>query len=416
VELNPRSIDALHALAQAQRELGQLNEAAATLREALKLDPRSAPLRNTLGVTLMRQGHLDAARNVLEEAIALAPDDPKPYRNLGPMLLRMGLFEAAATVLAALDRIEPPSARTQRDLGLALLKARRLDEAIERLHAALRLEPGHVAALCNLGLAMEEAGRLPEARQLLERAAAAQPQSPVIAYHLGALGATAPPPICPPDYLIELFDDYAPTFDRHLVGKLHYRGPQLLFDAVARAGDGRRWDVLDLGCGTGLCGVLFRPVARTLTGVDLAPRMIDAARARGVYDQLRKCDVTDALRELAGTFDLLLAADVFIYIGDLGGVFAAAAQGLRPGGLFAFTIELLEEGDFALQRVRRYAQSRAYIHRLASQHDLRILIDEPADLREGHDGIVGGRVFVLRRGEGEPGMDAGAQGTADGRG
>src|SRR5205823_1798095 len=118
----------------------------------------------------------------------------------------------------------------------------------------------------------------------------------------------------PPSTMVALFDGYAEKFDEHLTGQLRYRCPELLHEAVARLNPGAGLNVLDLGCGTGLCGPLFRPLAATLTGVDLSPGMIDKARRRGVYDRLDLEDLVTALRRAPGAVDLLLAADVLVYV------------------------------------------------------------------------------------------------------
>src|SRR5262249_8995897 len=107
----------------------------------------------------------------------------------------------------------------------------------------------------------------------------------------------------------------------------------------------RTLDVLDLGCGTGLCGAQFRPWARTLMGVDQSAGMLARARARGIYDELTESDLASALRKYADRFDLIVASDVLLLVGDLAPVFDAVARALHPGGRFAFTVDIAE-GDF----------------------------------------------------------------------
>src|SRR5256885_7102352 len=108
---------------------------------------------------------------------------------------------------------------------------------------------------------------------------------------------TPPPPLVPPAAVAGLFDKYAENFDQHLQGKLEYRAPELLVDAIAATKPQKPLDILDLGCGTGLCGPLLRPMASTLCGVDLSPAMIEKCKARGVYDRLELCELVQALRQ-----------------------------------------------------------------------------------------------------------------------
>src|SRR6185437_13438150 len=131
----------------------------------------------------------------------------------------------------------------------------------------------------------------------------------------------------PDAYVKHLFDEYALRFESHLVEELRYRAPEDLLSAVlqvrpeAKAGEGGAlWDVLDLGCGTGRCGELFRPYARRMVGVDLAPNMIEISRKRGggrIYDELLNSHILAALERYREAFDILVAADVFIYVGAL---------------------------------------------------------------------------------------------------
>ena len=148
-------------------------------------------------------------------------------------------------------------------------------------------------------------------------------------------------PALPAAYVAALFDDYAPRFDSHLVEGLGYRGPAVLLDALHEAGAPPRFGrVLDLGCGTGLMGRAIRPRADRLMGVDLSPAMIEVAAATGLYDDLAVDALESTLaRHAAGSLDLTLAADVFVYCGDLHPVVAAATAALAPGGLLAFTAQ-----------------------------------------------------------------------------
>jgi predicted TPR repeat methyltransferase len=295
-------------------------------------------------------------------------------------------------------QLQPTPAELHHALGLQLAREQRLEEAVAEFRGCIRHDPEYAPAHCNLGLALEDLGRLNEAIEAMREAFRLRPQSTLIQYHLAAMTGERPPAACPREYLVEFFDNYAERFDKHLVERLHYRGPQLLLEAVNRVASDRRWNICDLGCGTGLCGEAFRPIADRLIGVDLAPLMIEASRRRGVYDELIRANLESALRSRAGEFSLLLVADVFIYVGELAGIFQAARVALTPGGLFAFTIEVTTEVDYRLLDTRRYAQSVPYIERLAASVGMTIELSEKAPLRAGVESPVEGCVFVLRAG------------------
>ena len=204
-----------------------------------------------------------------------------------------------------------------------------------------------------------------------------------------------------PDYVMGLFDDYAERFDAHLVGSLGYRGPAVLMaalDSVAGA-QAQFARVLDLGCGTGLMGGAIRARAGDLRGVDLSPRMLAKAQERGLYDGVARADVTDALRETPpASLDLVLAADVLVYLGDLAPVFAAARDALVHCGLFAFTLQATDGSAYDIGADRRYAHSAAYVARIASECELSVAYQAAASTRHDAGKAIAGLVFVLRAG------------------
>ena len=204
-------------------------------------------------------------------------------------------------------------------------------------------------------------------------------------------------PPAPPESLVQaLFDKHAPTFDEHLA-ELDYRVPRLLFEATKAAGASQEIDVLDLGCGTGLCGQLFRPIAKTLVGVDLSSAMVEKARERGIYDRLEVAEVTAALNAARDSYDLLVAGDVLCYMGDLSKAFSAAGSALRKGGLFAFSAESHEGDRWLLRPSRRYAHNAEYVRRVAGEAGFDVVLLTPNVLRKEGGRDVNGLIVVLAR-------------------
>lgn len=271
-------------------------------------------------------------------------------------------------------------------------------EAAEILHQVLELVPHWAPALFMLGIAEDRQSHRTEAISAFEQAAELDVRDELGAgLQLARLGARPAPASAAPAYVQTLFDQYAVNFEKHLVGMLGYRAPELLFDAVSAVRPGSYASILDLGCGTGLCGAAFRAKAKCLCGVDLSSGMIEEARAKAIYDRLEVASIEAFLNaEPAASADLLLAADVLVYIGDLAAVFAAAARVLGSGGLFAFTVQAGEEG-FTLGQDLRFAHAPAYIEKMAAGAGLRIITMTSAVTRQdaGHD--VPGLVIVAER-------------------
>jgi predicted TPR repeat methyltransferase len=228
---------------------------------------------------------------------------------------------------------------------------------------AVELSPGFASAWFALGEAREALGDRDGARAAFARAQATDPEDRHgAALHLARLGAGEPATRELHAYVRTLFDQYAPRFDRALED-LGYRAPALLRAAVLI--EGRRFaTMLDLGCGTGLAGAAFRPHVDRLVGVDLSAKMIDEARAKGLYDALSTGDIAQFLAEQHAAnarVDLIIAADVFAYIGDIGAVCAAVARVLDDDGRFGFTVET-HAGEGAIVGPKmRYQHSAEFV-------------------------------------------------------
>ncbi len=280
------------------------------------------------------------------------------------MLAGEGDYTGAATLMADALELAPTWAAGWAKLGDYHAQAQHTDAAIAAYQTALRLDPlDHMGA----GLQLDLLRRVPMADTM------------------------------PRAFVESLFDQYAPRFDQALVEKLGYRVPELLRDALLRAGHSHFPHVLDLGCGTGLMGQAIRPHTGQLSGVDLSAGMLRQARAKGIYDQLEKADIT-ALPLCMQRYNLILAADVFIYLGALEQVVGWAAAHLDHTGLLAFTVEAAGPGapDFVLQPSRRYAHSREYVVRLLAQAGLAITTLEPTVLRHDRGQALAGYLVIAR--------------------
>ncbi|MGD0388725.1 MAG: tetratricopeptide repeat protein, partial [Tepidisphaeraceae bacterium] len=317
------------------------------------------------------------------------------HNNLGNALLgKRQLDEAIAEFQLAL-RLKPESADIHRNLGTALYDKGRLEEAIAAHRQAIRLKPDYAEAYNNLGAALQRVGQKEAAAAAYRQAIRLKPGTVQWEFTLAALSGNRSVATAPTQYVRELFDDYAARFDKHLVEELHYRAPQQLLRAVRQATPRRDLDVLDLGCGTGLCGREFHSYARRLVGVDLSPAMIRAAETRGIYDQLITGEILPVLREAPGSYDLIVAGDVLIYVGDLTDFMPAVAGALRSGGLFACSIEDYDGQGFFLHPEARFAHSIGYLRKMAGESGLSEISADKAAIRRNFGVDVPGRIVVL---------------------
>jgi predicted TPR repeat methyltransferase len=237
-----------------------------------------------------------------------------------------------------------------------------------------------------------------QALEAFRRAAALLPDSGAIAHMVKMLEGGPAPDRAPDDYVLWVFDGHAASFDAHLAA-LGYRGPEMIARLAAEA-----WRpsadraVLDLGCGTGLNAPLFRSYAARLDGLDLAPNMLRLAARRG-YDHLYKAEIHTFLRRPPTRYDLLLATDVFIYIGRLEEMFYNSNHILNDGGGLLFTIELAAEGapPVSLMPTGRFRQTDSYIRDCAARAGFTVGAWLDDTLRVEQDQPVAGRAYRLIR-------------------
>jgi predicted TPR repeat methyltransferase len=394
---DPRSVEAHNNLANVLALLKRHDEAIAGFRVAITLKPDFAEAHNNLGNALAAQGRSDEAIRHYVRALALRPDYADAHVNLGNIRNAQGRLEEAAAHYRRALAVGPGVAQTHCRLGTALLGQRKLTAATACFERALALEPDLAEAWLGLARALRRLKRPQEAIAAYRQALAKGGDAEVIHYYLASLGA-APTPLAAPKRLVSaIFDRYCDRYDRHLVGGLKYRTPDLLFDAIVRLVPARKLDVVDLGCGTGLLGARFHPLARTLTGVDISPNMLEVARRRKIYGELVCGELIEFMQTQTKAFDLAVAADVLVYFGDLSPLFQHVRGALREGGVFGFSVEACEGQDFVLRSTLRYAHSAAYLRQLSHDHGFVLETIEPKVLRQEDGNDVVGHLAVLRR-------------------
>lgn len=400
--LAPGRVSVLINLGAARLKLGQREAAIQALDMALAAEPQHADAWTHRGLAAGELGRHEEALANFERALAL---DARSGSAQFYRALSLGHLRRHAEALAVLERLldhQPQRAPAWLLRAQTLQMLDRHAEALPCYRRAVAADPDLGAAWSQLGQLLKDLGQRDEARAAFERALALGDDADTNRYFLAALGHAPAPQSAPAHYVRALFDGYADDFEPHLLNVLHYRAHEHVADAAQAAWQAGQppgavpdW-ALDLGCGTGLCGARLKPPARHLEGVDLSQTMIDAARARGVYDTLAHADVVQHLQASARHYDLVVAADTFIYLGDLGPLFAALRPRLRPGAVLAFSVETADDGaDYRLNAQLRYAHSLAYLQRLAALHGLAVASSSPCVLREEQRQPVRGCIVAL---------------------
>ena len=433
LSLMPAHAEAHARLAEGLRLLGKTDEAISHYRQAVAADPAHAEAWNGLGALLQESGAKTDAADALRRALALRPDWPAALNNYGVTLKEIGRLDEAALMLEGAVELRPDHAASRANLAAVYRAQGRFVEARAQAEAGMQTNPRNTDIWIELGLARQAERHWEGAAVAFERATVLSPrmarawfclgearraegnlQSAQSAYrrcldldpddHLGAAlgltlaGGTAPPAKPPEAYVRKLFDEYADRFDEALVEKLHYQAPALLARAVAEVmGPAQDLRVFDAGCGTGLAAVALKPWAARIEGCDLSPVMVAKARERGLYDKLSAGDAVQTLAGHDGTFDLVVAADVLVYLGDLSPMFQAAHRALAPNGLFAFTAERTDDRAWVLGAKHRYAHSGPYLQAQAKAAGFDVCLIEEAVTRQDGGEPVPGWLVVLRR-------------------
>ncbi len=334
-------------------------------------------------------------------AVAVARPGKAGPRGAGEAIMD-GMGVGAGTG-ADFDEIERMLAAPADDAAVRLGRLRereRQEERVRALQAALLEAPEDGVRLQALANALRALDRKAELLDVYRRMQRLAPEREEIGHMIAALSGGGDAPARAADsYVRNLFDATAESFDETLSNWLDYRAPELVAEAVrAELGPGASTlATIDLGCGTGLAAPLLRGMTRRLEGVDLSPRMLDKARGRGGYDALFEDEIGRFLSTRRAQYTLAVACDVFCYFGELAEPFRAVHDALKPGGVFAFTVERIDGEGCVLGASGRYAHSRPFVAAAAAGAGFRLASEAEVQLRsELHRPVMGG-CYVFRR-------------------
>jgi predicted TPR repeat methyltransferase len=405
--LVPAQADTWILLASVRRKRGDLSGAAAACGSALEHEPASSIAWQWLGLVKQEQRQYAEAIDCFARCAEYGGKDGAVMANLGRLCYQIGRFSEAFDGYDEAVRLDPANAHYQqmrrrvrfmKDVLLGIAVEAAVESYVASLPQGTGIAEADIVALFKIALGtLSGFGHTEAAGRVGRKWRELSPRSVEAEYLLRAIDGDRSLVRSPADFIVEHFDEFAVQFEERLVGTLGYDVPWKICAAVReQIAPGAVHDVLDAGCGTGLCGPLLRPLARDLTGVDLSGKMLELARLKSVYDSLVCEELTAFLERSPGRFDLVVAADVLIYFGDLAPVFAAAAGALRAGGVLAVSTESHTGQGYELRGSGRFASAPAYVRSVAmSAFEECACIDTTVRLEAAER--VRGNIFIFRR-------------------
>ena len=397
---NPTQPETLHFLGVLRYQQQRAEEGIALVRRSLARAPDYVDAWNNLGNMYKETGQLQQAEGAYKEALARDFNHTGAWNNLGVVLRAQDRAPEAVGALRQAVKCAPAMTEAHINLGNALSQCQLPQDAIAAFRRALETDPSHARAHKLLARTLYLAGQREDAEAVFRSWQTAQPGNAIAVHMLAACSGQEVPARASDDFVRTTFDEFAESFDDMLLHRLEYHAPELLVaamkDAIGLAEPVR--DVLDAGCGTGLCGVLLKPFARTLIGVDLSERMLRKARARAIYDELIEDELTRYLDAHPAAYDMIASADTLCYFGEIGPVVAASARALRHGGWLGFTVERADDVDrYRINPHGRYSHARGYVSQTLSTAGLDDVRIEPVVLRVEMGQPVNGWVVLGRR-------------------
>jgi predicted TPR repeat methyltransferase len=404
IALQPNYAMAWNNRGNALRSLGRWADAILSFEAAMERQINYSEAYFNRGITLQAMGEHEQALLDFSDALHLKRDYPEAHFACGVSHQFLLQFQEAIVSYQACVDSQASHAPAHTNLAMIFVKLQRYSEALAHLELALQIRPVYRLAHLQRGHVLRLSGRADEAilayQSALSQSKDTDENMDEISYFLASLGVGESPLAAPSNYVKNLFDQYAAHFDTHLIERLVYQVPQLLEKTISPFLESKKYRSLDLGCGTGLCGGYLAAISDTIVGVDLSENMLQLARESGHYTRLECMEIVQFLSrplDREEQFELMIAADVLVYIGDLNPLFSALASALSSAGLFAFSIEISDDLEYCLQASQRYAHSKKYLLRLAHAHGFIIRQMQAITSRTENEEDIQGMLVVMSR-------------------
>ncbi len=365
---------------------------------SVQTDPQHLPSLVNLAAVYAYFKERAKAISTYQTILSFDPDDLIVHMNLAALYILDKDWDLALEQYAQVLDLDKNNFDAYFNLGVIFMEKERYDLAASYLQTAVSLQPQNADAHYNYATSLLKQDLKQSAEYHLKQAITFDPNNEVFQFRWAAISGQALPLRPPKAYIETLFDRYAERFDQDLLEKLEYRAPELLAELLKELlSQIAAPRVMDLGCGTGLCGQRLRADVNVLIGVDLSSQMLAIARDKKIYDELIQADMLDVFSDRDFKLDALVSGDVFIYWGDLQPLFLALKTALNSGAYLAFSCEECKGESFTLSATGRYQHSFHYIQTLLEQTGFTLLTESAVSLRQQQGEAVAGRVYLCQK-------------------
>ena len=433
VKKYPHNIEYLKLLGSIQHTLHQYEQAITTFKRALKINDADVQTLSNIASAYKENKRLDKAETFFKKSLSIQPNQANTLTNYGLLLQTNGRPDDAIKMHQKAIQLEPENYTTLYNLAYALNDSRKHDESLQIYLKIINAYPNHVKALCDIANVFGQLQQYEQALPYLQHAMNIEPDDIEVhlnfghihrlmkntemavasynevlridhnhqsaKYFIAMMKGDDSITKSPYDYVQTVFDTYADNFDDHLTSKLQYKTPELIAEMVKKLyGTAGKYKILDLGCGTGLACHHLQGLSEYMVGVDLSPKMIKKAEERKIYDQLVVSGIDEYFDKYDYDPNIVISADVFVYIGDISNIFSAVSKSMQSNGIFIFSIESTDTDDsFMLKESGRFGHNDKYIQTLADKNNFRIVEALNTVLRTEAGKPINGQIFLLKK-------------------
>jgi len=393
LKIKPNFIDALVNLGRLYVN-SNFDKSFINFNKAYQLNKESSDILNYLGDLHFKYEKFEKAKEYFHKALTHNQSDNISMSNLGICLYRLGDTQNAITNLQKSLKIEPNYISALNNLAVIYMDLEKYQEGLSLIKEVISLDKNNYLANKNAGLLYTKLEDFEKAKIFLENALNYNKDDDELNFIYDSVNNKTPKK-APLDYVKSLFNNYAKNFERSLTKELDYKFPKKMCEFVIDRNDmPNTFDsAIDLGCGTGLSGEVFRDYVDFFTGVDLSNNMLDIAEKKKIYDELLTGDICDILEKGTKKYNLFIIADVFIYIGELQDVFSKIKNRSEEGAIVIFSTEHLEGGDYKLVK-QRYRHSKNYIEKILKQNNFNLIDFKTEKLRKDRDSYIAGGIYL----------------------